>query len=156
MNKKKTYILWSLVLLCEAIIFFFSANTGAFSSSQSGFVTRVVRDVASVFVDTGSFDKIAMESLIRHIAHFTEYTVLGVLVFHALKNTRHIELRNIAVFYFPFCALSAVADELHQYFVPGRACEVSDFLIDALGFSLAFAVLFTCYFIKESRHKNHV
>lgn len=31
------------------------------------------------------------------------------------------------------CVLYAASDELHQYFVPGRAALVGDVVIDALG-----------------------
>lgn len=33
------------------------------------------------------------------------------------------------------CLLYAAGDELHQYFVPGRACLATDILVDALGFA---------------------
>ena len=32
-----------------------------------------------------------------------------------------------------FCFLYACTDELHQYFVPGRACRFKDVMIDTAG-----------------------
>ena len=37
--------------------------------------------------------------------------------------------------------LYAVTDEVHQYFVPGRSCELRDALIDACGVAAGVAIV---------------
>ncbi|MBO5743146.1 MAG: VanZ family protein [Clostridia bacterium] len=40
------------------------------------------------------------------------------------------------------CFVYAVSDEIHQFFVPGRACRILDVLIDTLGSSFFILVCF--------------
>ena len=42
------------------------------------------------------------------------------------------------------CMLCAAGDELHQFFVPGRAMLLSDVGIDAMGFLPCIAAVFLC------------
>ena len=44
------------------------------------------------------------------------------------------------------CFLYALSDEIHQYFVPGRACRILDVLIDTSG-SLFFCLVYL--FVKK-------
>ena len=48
-------------------------------------------------------------------------------------------------------AVYAVSDEAHQYFVPGRACELRDMIIDACG--AAVGVLLVFLFIEVRKQK---
>ncbi len=40
------------------------------------------------------------------------------------------------------CFLYALSDEIHQFFVPGRACRILDVLIDTLGSSFFILIYF--------------
>ncbi len=62
--------------------------------------------------------------VLRKIAHFCEYAVLGGLLLRALGR----ELVAVAA-----GALYAASDELHQHFVPGRHAAFRDVAIDAAG-----------------------
>lgn len=42
------------------------------------------------------------------------------------------------------CFLYALSDEIHQYFVPGRACRVFDVIVDTAG-SVFFCLLYLGY-----------
>jgi VanZ family protein len=48
-------------------------------------------------------------------------------------------------------ALYGVLDEIHQYFVPGRACMVSDMAINAAG-ALVGAGLVYVWLLRKRRH----
>jgi VanZ family protein len=50
-----------------------------------------------------------------------------------------------------FCTLYAVSDEIHQYFVPGRACRFGDICIDTAGSILAIVLLTSIVTIKKKR-----
>ena len=65
---------------------------------------------------------------IRMSAHFAEFAVLGLLLFLCLKGVRHI----VSIAWF-IGILYAITDEIHQYFVPDRACEIADVIIDSMG-----------------------
>ena len=66
--------------------------------------------------------------LIRKAAHFTEYAVLGALIFGA-ADVRH-------GLWFPPCfgVLAALLDETVQLFAAGRSGQISDVWLDLAGF----------------------
>lgn len=76
--------------------------------------------------------------VVRKGAHFLEYLVLGISLFWTVRD-----LRKRASFGIPWAvgALYAVTDEVHQYFVPGRSCELRDVLIDACGVAAGVAIV---------------
>ena len=117
---------WLLVALCAAGIFFFSAQNGLDSAQLSGEVMGpFARILAELFGE-------AEHTVFRKFAHFFIYALLMFLTYHAIYRTRR-EKRWSPVLPFVLCVLYAVSDEIHQYFVPERACRLLDVLIDALG-----------------------
>jgi VanZ family protein len=62
--------------------------------------------------------------VLRKIAHFAEYVVLGVLLVRAFGREAIAAAAGIAY---------AATDELHQHFVPGRQAAVRDVAVDAAG-----------------------
>ena len=62
--------------------------------------------------------------VLRKIAHFCEYAVLGALLLRALGR----ELPAVAA-----GIVYAASDELHQRFVPGRHAAFRDVAVDAAG-----------------------
>lgn len=127
MNKQILFK-WGLVLIWMGVIFAFSHQDASASSHTSGWVVNVVQTV----IINVTRDKVIEQFIvrfIREIAHFTLYFVLGALLFNALKVKGMIQLGFvllIGVFY-------ALLDEWHQTFIPGRAFELTDILIDFTG-----------------------
>ena len=70
------------------------------------------------------------DTVLRKLAHMTEFGLLWLLWWRALGYTRPALAVAIALGY-------AISDELHQSFVDGRHGAVSDVAIDALGVGLA-------------------
>jgi VanZ family protein len=70
--------------------------------------------------------------VLRKGAHMTEYAILAVLLWRALRN----ELAALAV-----AIVYAGTDELHQAFVRGRHASPVDVAIDALGASVGLLLL---------------
>jgi VanZ family protein len=66
---------------------------------------------------------------VRKIAHFTEFLILGTLVFFTLR------LYNISSIFIMilFCVAYATFDEFHQLFVQERSGNIIDIIIDSLG-----------------------
>jgi len=70
--------------------------------------------------------------VIRKVAHFTEYAVLGALVFGAFPRRG-----GTAVALTAFAGvLIALIDETIQLFAPGRSGQISDVWLDFAGFAL--------------------
>jgi len=80
-------------------------------------------------------------SLQDKLLHFFEYSVLGWLIWNSARkwNVRmsHFPLLFIAII---IGIIYAASDEVHQYFVPGRYCDIYDLLADTVGLA-AGAVL---------------
>ncbi len=71
------------------------------------------------------------------VAHATVFGFLAWVLDHALQRQMPrwpLYRRQLVVF--GLTAFYGLSDELHQHFVPGRACELGDWLADALGAAL--------------------
>lgn len=130
---KKKIILWTAVLICMAGIFCLSAKPAKVSSKQSGAITKIVNNaVKKLPIQKKAKANILKktETYVRKTAHFTEYFVLGILVLAACLSTFNKKNFWIALI---ICVLYAASDEIHQMFVPGRSCRLTDVFIDASG-----------------------
>jgi len=106
-------------------LFLSSSIPGEISGSASRSVAEAVQRIIPIGVETLNF-------FVRKGAHITVYLILGFSVAQALKY--HLR-RGVHVFAWAWgiASLYGVADEIHQYFVPGRVCSISDILINAAG-----------------------
>ena len=71
-----------------------------------------------------------MDFLVKKSAHFLEYTMLGLILMLTARTFLTSHQKTAALL---TGAVYAALDEFHQYFVPGRACQVRDVLIDYSG-----------------------
>src|SRR4051794_32027695 len=75
--------------------------------------------------------------LIRKCAHLTEYAILALLFWRALRKPMPSDSRpwrwREAGFPILFVALYAASDEIHQVFVPNREGRIADVMIDTTG-----------------------
>lgn len=120
MQKNKISLL--LVILWMIFIFVMSSFDATSSSNQSNFIVDIITSIINI-KDTG-----LLSLIIRKLAHFTEYFILGILVINFI--TRYDKKIIIAIL---LCIIYATSDEIHQIFVPGRSCQIIDIMIDSLG-----------------------
>ena len=166
MMKKKRYLFWTilfalLVISVMVMIFCFSAENGSNSTATSNAVTQFVLKLIKPDYDsmTGPeksafFAKVA--HIIRKLAHFTEYFLLGLFSSLLLVSVRRPSGKSVgALFVLPvlFAALYAVFDEGHQRFIQGRAAQVTDVLIDTAGALAATLLVALFYFLARKRQK---
>ena len=76
---------------------------------------------------------------VRKAAHMTEYAVLGGLLMGFLQSFG-VSMPHLWRYSLMAGILYAASDELHQYFVPGRACQLRDVVIDGIGVGLGVIV----------------
>ena len=115
---------WLLVVLCAAGIFYLSSQNGELSAALSSEVMNPFsRIMDALFGEAG-------HNVFRKFAHFFAYGLLMFLTYHAVYRTRR-KLSPVPPFL--LCVLYAVSDEVHQYFVPERACRLFDVFVDTLG-----------------------
>ena len=122
-----------LVILWMSVIFCFSNQKAEDSSKLSD---GVIIKVAKIFV-RDDITQTKKEKLIekytfviRKLAHFTVYLILGILVINMLSS---FNLKNLITISILICFTYALSDEFHQLFVDGRSCELRDVLIDTIG-----------------------
>lgn len=138
----KRIILTIITVLWMSIIFMFSNQKATLSTENSqSFVRDTIGNIYRFFDRDANSQKVddivnMLDVPVRKFAHFTEYFILGVLVYFTLRSF------NIKNYYWMIllCFLYAYSDEIHQLFVLGRSCSIFDVLLDTLG-SL-FSILF--------------
>lgn len=123
-------ISWILVILWMAVIFFLSAQDGTQSGSLSGSIAAVLYPL--LFGRQDPEGQLAFEGVLRTLAHGGIYFILALLVCLALVKSRVRDICSMIVT-FLICAVYAASDEIHQAYVPGRAGDWVDFLVDIAG-----------------------
>ena len=137
MSRKKLqkFLAWLALLVWMGVIFYFSHQSGDASIQLSdGFLDSF----ESLFQNF--FDYYTLSYIVRKIAHFTEYFILGLLIYHLVKQYRVISKTEI-IWMILFCVIYAMSDEFHQVFIGGRSPKVFDVIIDSLGSSLSILIL---------------
>lgn len=140
------------------IIFIMSAQHAEESSQLSGgLVSKIISVIYPDFSGLLSAQQTDITHtatfIVRKISHFSEYFILGVFGF-LVANTYHkykFSVRTLSATI--FCVLYAVSDEIHQYFVPGRACRFLDICVDTAG-SIVAIVLLAIILRRKKRHKS--
>lgn len=134
LRRHRKALSWALVVLWAVVIFLMSANTGEDLSDGDGLVARVraLLVAAQVALVGASVD------LVSPLAHFCEYAVFGFLLQNALGCSlgRPASARRAMVLAVVIASAYGVTDEFHQLFVPGRACDPVDWLVDTAGATL--------------------
>lgn len=92
--------------------------------------------------------------IVRKLAHFTEFAVLGVLL--SITIYLYISKRRRTFFItLPAGLAVAVCDELIQMTSEGRACQITDVLIDFSGILFgALIIRLILYFIYRHQQKK--
>lgn len=108
------------VSIC-AFIFILSAQQAEESAAESGAVLQWLESV---------FGTDLTDFIVRKAAHILEYAALGFFAGGAFLSTFK---KNTVLFQILSCTAYACSDEIHQYFVQGRSCQLRDVLIDLIG-----------------------
>ena len=145
-NSKLKILAWTLTAAWMLVIFMLSAQPGTQSGSLSMGITQVfVRIIGFIFPLNP--EKIAnpdwlnnLDGIIRECAHGAAYFILALFAANALKSCGLKGRSKLVLVTLAICAVYAVSDEIHQLFVPGRACELFDFEVDMLGAVCSLAI----------------
>ena len=162
----------TITIIIMIFIFFQSSLPADTSQEESDIIVRFLSRLIDRDAELLSF-------IVRKLAHFTEYTVLGLFISltvkeHYHKKRYHEEQHSekhyhdehfhkgqflIRIFIIPLICgvLYATSDEIHQRFVPGRSCELRDVLIDTCGVLLGVLIVNICQHLiarkKKIKHK---
>lgn len=162
MTNRKNIRVVLTVLLClwMALIFFFSAQDSSRSSKVSGgftktVITLVYRDFDGLSDEQQAEIIRAVSHFVRKTAHFMEFFILGAIAFMLLRTFDGVPVFIGILAPLAFSAFYAVTDEIHQYFVSGRACRVSDMLLDTVGAFTSIMILFIFSNFKKLRKEEN-
>ena len=126
------------------IIFGFSSQDSEKSSSISRRVTEFLTDRISSIQEKPEQEKeqilSRVEKIVRKIAHFSIYTVVGFLLM-ALFKTYKLEEMNRFSYSLIIGIIYASSDEIHQCFTPGRGPKVTDVILDGMGVLLGILLV---------------
>ena len=132
LHSKWKYVLAGVTFVWICIIFSFSLQPAEDSSQlSSGLGAWLMEHVLSRMFDTLTTEQLDFfHYFIRKCAHFTEFFILGVLMYSTLKKWSVVRRGRIGLL---LCMLVATMDETLQLFVEGRSGQVTDMLLDSSG-----------------------
>ena len=139
-DRKKTakYILTVLTIAWCIMIFSFSSvraiRSNDFTLKKAGFLSSLL---VSGYNEKTIREQIDINALVHYLlrkaAHITEFAVLGALLVADIYLWFKPGRTALVISSLLTGAAYAISDEIHQYFVPGRSCELKDILIDSAG-----------------------
>lgn len=147
---KKRYIWTAVTVLYVLFVFSNSMKPAVISSADSGKVLTMIQGFMS---DSGVDYQWLTEHIIRKIGHFSEYTLLGILLSNAipaygLKSEVGWFIHLTAAYLVPF------VDETIQLFVMGRSGQISDVWLDCGG--VAFGTLLMIMVLKRKKRTENI
>lgn len=148
----KIVVKYIILILWMILIFWFSNQSGNVSGKMSdGIIFEVIRFIESLFRISLGNEKfiVTFAFVIRKVAHFSLYFVLGILWMILLKEYR-VSLGKQVIYALLFCIIYACSDEIHQLFIPGRSGNLIDTMIDTTG---SLCSILPIYLFKKYKNK---
>lgn len=133
-----------LTLVWIFVIFSFSLQNGSISSLQSGVITKYIHSLLSNI--NINLELKLLSLIIRKLAHFTEFFILGCLV---RKSSLDLNRNDLLLYIF----LIPILDEFIQSFIPDRAMSVIDMGIDSLGILSGIIIITLIHTLLKSHNK---
>ncbi len=150
-------LLWSLVASLMIFIFAMSAEPAVESTETSGRTLRAIFNV--IYPGFKNFDEARQQEIIdqnqyfiRKTAHFSVYTLLGILI--SLAMAQHI--KKFSLISYGIGTIYAISDEIHQLYVPGRSGQISDVILDSAGVALGCIIIFILYKLIIKKRANSI
>ena len=145
------FALWLVVAAIVAgLIIHFTGQTASESNKTSkGFL----RTILEFFLGEEDEDLITdWNHYVRKAAHYTLFAAFGLSLTAALQYQDKVPRLPVSL---GVGALFAVADEVRQHFIPGRATQVKDMIIDFIGvLTGALLVTLIAYIVRKRRTKR--
>lgn len=116
-----------MIVIMMGIIFLFSSYDAVSSAEQS----KVIVDIINKYIPINSF-------YVRKLAHFSLFLLLELLLYIGIKM---VVIKFPGLYSILILIIYAISDEVHQYFIPGRSCEIRDMFIDICGGLCALIII---------------
>ena len=140
---------WILYIVLGLIVFFIWDNSLQNGGTSDGFSLIFAKWIAPIANKLGFYGNIwALNRIIRKLAHLTEFTILGGVLYVVLR--RYIEYGTV-VKTIGVGIVIACLDEFIQLFSLGRSSQLSDVLIDTVGIIIGISVVKLTYYISHDK-----
>ena len=140
------------------IIFGFSNQNAETSGGISQKVTKYIIKIIPQLQKLENMQKEKIinqiEKIVRKIAHFTIYTLVGFLLMSLMITYKMKEMNQIGMSLI-IGLVYASSDEIHQAFIPGRSAQLTDVILDTIGVlaGIFISILLVEIFRKFSKKK---
>ena len=140
---------WILYIVLCLIVFFIWDNSLQNGGTSDGFSLIFAKWIAPIANKLGFYGNIwALNRIIRKLAHLTEFTILGGVVYVVLR--RYIEYGTVVKTIVVGIVIASL-DEFIQLFSLGRSSQLSDVLIDTVGIIIGISVVKLTYYISHDK-----
>ena len=131
-----------------------SETSAGLSQKVTNFVVEFVPSIKNMPEKEKEQAEYRIEKVIRKIAHYSIYTLVGILLMALMTTYKIKELDRIAISMI-IGVIYAATDEIHQAFVPGRGPLVTDVILDSIGVLTGICIVLLVYKIicEMCRHK---
>ena len=150
-------VLFILILTTFITIFRYSSQDGQTSSSLSKEVTEKVTKRINKIQNLEETERknvlSRIEKIIRKIAHFSLYTIVGILLMSLACTYEFTEFKRGGIS-FLIGLMYACLDELHQFFISERSAQITDVMIDSMGVLFGILLVMLIYKIYTSRKEK--
>lgn len=147
-------ILLILLLGTFFIIFGFSNQDAEESGNLSSNIAKfILKQVHHDDIENKEQILERTESVIRKIAHFSIYTLVGLLLMSFISTYNLKENKRIII---SLCigVLYATSDEIHQLFIPGRSGQITDVILDSMGVLLGILLVLIVWEVYKKTKKE--
>lgn len=140
---------WILYIVLCLIVFFIWDNSLQNGGTSDGFSLIFAKWIAPIANKLGFYGNIwALNRIIRKLAHLTEFTILGGVLYVVLR--RYIEYGTVVKTIVVGIVIASL-DEFIQLFSLGRSSQLSDVLIDTIGIIIGISVVKLAYYISHDK-----
>ena len=137
-RRKKALRLWICLLVINLTVIW---GNSLLPGQISGAISNWVKEILAKLLPSGTEQGSSGGGLIRKLAHFTEFTCLGICLSQIFRITRTVKIQWL---YLPLLCGTAAAtvDETIQCFVPDRGPSIYDVGLDTLGVATGILIIF--------------
>ena len=140
---------WILYIVLCLIVFFIWDNSLQNGGTSDGFSLIFAKWIAPIANKLGFYGNIwALNRIIRKLAHLTEFTILGGVLYVVLR--RYIEYGTVVKTIVVGIVIASL-DEFIQLFSLGCSSQLSDVLIDTVGIIIGISVVKLTYYISHDK-----
>lgn len=140
---------WILYIVLCLIVFFIWDNSLQNGGTSDGFSLIFAKWIAPIANKLGFYGNIwALNRIIRKLAHLTEFTILGGVLYVVLR--RYIEYGTVVKTIVVGIVIASL-DEFIQLFSLGRSSQLADVLIDTVGIIIGISVVKLTYYISHDK-----